>query len=124
MNSDVSYEVIKINEKKILVRRFSGSVKLDDIIFSFKFIIEQNLLEGVSGVITDFINSNIEFSFADLREIANRIKSNPKLKGLKYAVVVDPPQKVVFPLMVGNQNPDLGVKPFSSEESAINWILE
>lgn len=124
MQSKVTYDIIKVGSQEIIIRKFFGSVNLDDIISSFKFISENMLNEKKAGVVTDFIDAYIDFGFADLREIVNYIKSDKKISILKLAVVVDSPKKVIFPMMVQNNNPDLGIKPFSSKDAAIKWILE
>ena len=109
--------------EEILVRKFEGKIHVEDIIGSWKYLIENNMItDNHKGVITDVCKCELDFKQESFRKLLEYIKKNPLLKELKHAVVCDSPNNIVFPYMAEDER-DLNVKPFSTFESATNWIL-
>jgi len=52
------------------------------------------------------------------------LKANPFFSKIKLAVICDTPNKIVFP-MIGEYNiRELKIRPFTTLEKSIEWILE
>lgn len=112
-------------EDEVLIRKFKGKIYVDDIISSWEFAIENNLIEEhLKGVISDFTQAEFNMSFSDLEKIIAYVKKNKVLRDLKLAVLINSPDKIVFPAFAAHQHPEIDVRPFSTKQAAIEWINE
>ena len=118
---EYSYDVS--NGVEIIIRKFYGEIIANDIIESFSYLVDNNLFkDNCIGVISDFCNATIDMKTKDLKEVVNYIKQNRKLNNLKFATVVDTPDKSIFPFLAQSEL-DVQVRPFSTLEAAKKWIL-
>ncbi len=119
----VEYTYENINGKGIMIRKFYGKIEVDDIINSFIYIIDNKLFkDDCIGVISDFCNAAIDMEAKDFKEVINYIKQNSKFNNMKFATVVDTPNKSIFPLLAQTEL-DVQVRPFSTIEAAKEWII-
>jgi len=123
----MKYKVIykSIDDGKVLIRTFKGTITVDDIISSWKHILEQILiLEKHKGVITDYRESDelSTIKFEDTKDIKKYIEENFEVfKNLKLAVVIDSP-KIVVPILFMDDFPQLNMEIFSTMRAAKHWI--
>ena len=108
----------------VLVRNFSGLVDVQEIIDSWKSLEENNLISNKTrGVINILTDCELNMGISGFNELMNYLKENQKLKCLKLAVVCTDPKTIVFPVLAETYETEIKIKPFSSENAAINWIL-
>lgn len=121
----VNTKYIDCNSKRILVRTFHGEVTFADIISSWDSCINNNYInDDVIGVISDFNDGSLMSSFSDVgfEKIIAYIKTNKTFNKLKLAVIIDSPEKIVFPIIGQEKLPERQIKPFSTEKAAVEWI--
>ncbi|HPE58375.1 MAG TPA: hypothetical protein P5514_10935 [Bacteroidales bacterium] len=110
---------------EILVRDFSGEVGIDQILNSWNLLLRSRLLtDDTIGVINNLVNCELKLTIESFGKLTDFLKLNPRLRELKLAVVTDKPNVIVFPMMGEVQQKILKIKPFTTEEAAINWIME
>ena len=119
----VSYDLIANKGSQIIVRKFSGEIHVEDILQSFRYIHEHLLNDQIIGIVTDFNDCIMSLSMLDLQQVIQYIKKTSEYHGIKLAVVVDTPDKIVFPLMAQAKTQEAIIKPFSTIDSALNWIF-
>ncbi len=119
----VVYTYDKINGNEIITRKFYGKIEMNDIIDSFVYLIDSNLIkDNCIGIISDFCNATVEISIKDFKKVIDFIKQNKKVRDLKLATVVDTPEKSVFPFLAQDVL-NIQVSPFSTNEAAKKWII-
>ncbi|MCK5137252.1 MAG: STAS/SEC14 domain-containing protein [Bacteroidales bacterium] len=108
---------------KVIIRRFSGEVSLDDMINSWKEIFNKiEDLSGYKGVITLFENVVMPGDPGNVNEMSDFLnKYSDRLKNLKVAIVLDHPV-ISNAVMVDHMVKHLQVRPFVTEEAAFRWI--
>ena len=110
--------------ESILIRDFIGEVNVEDIIESWEYFINNNLLDtNVKGVVNNMISCNLNIDMESFGALMAYMKEHKYLKGIKIAVVCDVPEKLVFPMLAEHRNSALQIKPFSSVKAASNWII-
>ena len=67
--------------------------------------------------------AEMEFSMETFQQLMVFVKSLPWVKKIKIAVIVDSASKIVYPMMASNDK-DLNIQPFSTFESARDWLLQ
>jgi len=108
----------------ILVRVFSGRVEIGDILNSWKSIGDSPLLtHQINGIINDLSNCELCMDMEGFKKLIEFLKDQDYLKTVKLAVITDSPQTIVFPMLGETQEKDLMIKPFCTEQAAVNWIL-
>ena len=119
----VEYTYENINGKEIITRKFHGKIDADYIISSFVYLIDNNLIkDNCIGVISDFCNATIEMKIKEFKKVIAFIKQNKKASDLKFAAIVDTPDKSVFPF-IAQTVLNIQVRPFSTNEAAKKWII-
>jgi hypothetical protein len=51
------------------------------------------------------------------------LKKEDSIKKIKLALISDNPETMVFPFLGENRESELKIKPFSTMEAAVNWII-
>ena len=51
------------------------------------------------------------------------LKKQDYLSKIKLAVICDNPRTIIFPTLGERQEQELQIKPFSTMEAAVDWIL-
>ncbi len=109
----------------IFYKYYSGEIALDDILNSWKILIEKDYIpKEVKGFILDYRKSalNMDASEANgIKEFYNRHLS--VFKDKKIALIMLEPNQVIFPMLVAASNPKYYPKVFSTEEAAVSWVL-
>jgi len=121
---EVTYDIITKNDLKVVIRKFNGIVDVEDVLDSFKYIQKEMLDEKVLGVVTNFDESVMNINLSQLQEVIKYLKTTPEFHQVKLAVVVNSPDKIVIPMMAQAKTEEAIIKPFSSENAAVNWIFE
>jgi hypothetical protein len=74
-------------------------------------------------MVLDMSKARFKMQPGDGLNIIDYTASVPLLAPLKYAIIVDTPEKIIFPLLGGIQREGAKLKPFSTDQAAIKWIL-
>lgn len=122
----MGFEYIKHERypKEILIRNFVNDVCVNDIIDSWKYLIENKLIDkSIKGVINNLTECNLFLDFNSFQILLSFLKEQESLKGIKLAVICDTPGKTVFPILGGLETDELEIKPFSTVEAAVSWIM-
>lgn len=122
MNYSVEYRSNK--ESTILIRTFSGVVKMADVISSWDYVLSKHLLKKEhKGVISDYRGSDLIVGIEDVVKLKEFLCDNPNtFKTLKLAQVIDT-TIIVFPILFVDKYPEILSKPFSTIEAAEMWIM-
>jgi len=117
--------VIDIHEQGgVIVRRFKGDVCFEDMIESWKLLlVKYPDLEAYKGILTSFQEADIRDEDVNMNIMVEFLKKHlDKLEDLKLAMVLDTPM-VTNTIIMGERMKSLQIKPFSTEEAALKWIL-
>ena len=110
--------------ESILIRDFTGNVTIDDIIGSWDYLIENNIIKPtIKGVINNISGCVLHMDMDGFSMLMNYLKKNEVLRRIKLAVVCDSPKMIVFPTLAEVEETELRVKPFTTEEAAVYWIM-
>jgi len=109
--------------QNILIRNFEGIVTVDDIIYSWKDCIEQEMInENCKGVISDFLQAYLQVSKADLKTFEKFYDEYEKLfTKVKITQIIDS-SLIAFPILLEYQYKKNKSKAFSTVEAATDWI--
>ena len=108
----------------ILIKKFCGEVNVDTIIDSWIDMINQNLIMKThKGVINDLVNCKLIMNHPGFEKLIAFLKSQKLLRSLKLAVICDSPDKIVYPMLGESVEKELKIKPFTTIDAAINWII-
>jgi len=111
--------------ESILIRNFVGKVTYQDIIDSWEYLHKNKLItKKIKGVINNFYDCELQMDLESFKNVLSYIKKQDFLKTIKIAVVSDSPKIIVFPFLANENQGDLKIKPFSTSEAAINWVLK
>ena len=120
----ISYKYHKNYTQSILIRNFDGKISVDDIIGSWEFLIDNGMIPGqLEGIISDLTNCDLNMDLNDFYKLINYLRNNAQLRKLKQAVVSQNPQTIVFPTLGEQNEHDCKIRPFSTEQAAVNWII-
>ena len=109
---------------KILVRDFFGKVDVETIIESWNYLLDNELLtQSHVGVINNLLGCELQMNFDSFQTLLNFLKSKRIFRKLRLAVICHNPENIVFPTIGEFEEKELKIKPFTTEDSAINWIL-
>lgn len=119
------YQNLEYPSGLILVREFKDNVNVDHIIESWEYLIANQILtERHIGVINDLCKASLDMNMDSFARLIHYLKANPYFSKIKLAVICDTPNKIVFP-MIGEYNiRELKIRPFTTVEKSIEWILE
>lgn len=111
------------NYEDIIIRKFSNDVCLEDILDSWKKLIENNLItEKTIGILNDLSECKLCLNKDNFKKLICYLKSVDIIKCKKLAVVCDNPKYIIFPMMAENNETELKIKAFSTIEAATEWI--
>lgn len=110
--------------KEILFRSFAGNLTANAEIQMLQYAVDNGFInDRVSGMVIDVSKARFTMEPSDGLKIIDYTASIPKLAPLKYAIIVDTPEKIIFPLLGGIKRQEAKLRPFSTEQAAIKWIL-
>ena len=119
MRMKISIEV----QNQVIFRRFSGEVCIDDMIQSWKEIFSTyDDLGAYKGIVTSFLAADIKHEDSNLNVIVEYLKEYlDSLRGMKMAIVMDTPL-VTNTIIMNQKMKNMHIRPFSTEEAALEWI--
>lgn len=117
-------ENLGTHSDSILIRKFIGDVSVQDIIESWVDLKENGLIQSkLKGIVNDLRDCNLNMDMHSFKLVIKYLKSNSDIMVLRHAVISDSPGIIVFPTLAEGQEKELRIKPFSTIESATEWIL-
>ncbi|MFC0875838.1 hypothetical protein ACE01N_04550 [Saccharicrinis sp. FJH2] len=120
----IHYEQQNYPSGTILIRDFEGNVEVEDIIESWKFLLTNNMLgENVLGVINNICACNLRMDMNSFQYLIAYLKTEDAFKRIRLAVICEDPKKIIFPSM-GEFIQDLQIKPFTTYDAAVDWIIK
>lgn len=120
----IAYKYHEQYKNSILIRKFHGNINVIDIIESWNFLINHKLITpNILGVINDLQKCNLMLDFDSFETLTDFLKRHEQLRRLRLAVIIDTPEKIVFPMLGENHEKELKIKPFSTIEAATKWII-
>lgn len=120
----INYSYERIDGKEIIIRELKGDISATEIIDSFKYIIEHKITNDCVGIITETSEAQFRFSIREFGRILHFLKLTKKIKSLKLAIIVNTPNKIIFPMIAGKKIPFLQIRPFSGKEAALTWMVK
>lgn len=111
--------------ESILFRKFFGYVGIDEIIASWDSLVKSDLLQATTkGVITDLTECSLKMAPSSINYLIEYMERKVVLHGLKIAVISDSPENIVFPILGESLGVKIKIKPFSTSDAAVKWILQ
>ncbi|MFZ5942410.1 MAG: hypothetical protein ACOYXB_17720 [Bacteroidota bacterium] len=108
----------------ILIRDFTGKVDVDQIIASWEYLMENRMLgENIRGVINNLSTCELEMNMESFKKLIAYLGTHQEFSRIKLAVITANPKVVVFPALGENIRKNLSIRPFSTEEAAVFWIV-
>ena len=121
----VKYSYIDFFDHRILYREFTEDLGVDDLLISFKEILDKDMLAGKTcGVITDLRGVRLDVNPKVFKKISSFFKENPEYYNYKLGAITDSPTQVVLATIVGNFSKKLKVKPFSTYQGCFKWMTQ
>jgi hypothetical protein len=123
MSCKIEYSENK--ELKILTRTFIGCVHMEDVINSWKYLIDNKIIAPSHiGVVSDFRKADIKLDrgVGEIYKLENFFKENINIfKNLRLTQIIITPI-IALPMLFEIEITDFKSKPFSTIEAAIDWI--
>lgn len=123
----MSIEYIKhdLHPESILIRNFFGKVDVNNIIDSWEYLHKNKLIDkNIKGIINNLTGCELIMDMESFKILIAYLKKEDSIKKIKLAVISDIPETIVFPFLGENQESELKIKPFSTMEAAVDWILK
>lgn len=122
--AEFEYKQQQVLGKKFLVRNVVGTFTVQDEIDMLKYALGHHLIdEEITGMVIILNDTEFDFEVGEGHRIIDYCASDPLLARLKYALVVDTPEKIIHPLVGNIYSSEAKLRPFSTEEAAIEWII-
>lgn len=120
----IEYKNHELYPESILIREFVGKVSVNDIIESWDHIIANKLIkDSTRGIINNLLGCELQMDMDSYKVLIAYLKKQEYLKGIKLAVLCDDPRTIVFPALGERKEPQLRIKPFSTLDAAIKWVV-
>jgi hypothetical protein len=108
----------------ILIRNFIEKINVSDIIDSWEYLIENKMITGtLKGVINNLQDCELQMDINSFKTLIAYLKRNDCLSKIKLAVICDNPKTIVFPMLGEKEEHELKIRPFSTLEAAVHWII-
>lgn len=121
----IAYKNHKVFPNNIYYRDFKGTVNVREIIMSWEFLLNNDLIkEETKGIINNLNDCELDMDMDSFQTLMNYLKAHAEFKHLKLAVICTDPRKIVFPVLGEKMEKTLKIKPFASEDAAVSWIME
>ena len=107
----------------VIVHRFSGEVRLEDMIESWnRLFANYTNLKDYKGVLFIFLDAEVKHEDENLNLLVEYLKGYlDYLRDLKIAIVMDTPM-VTSTIIIGERIKRLQIKPFATEKAALEWV--
>ena len=110
--------------ESILIRKFAGVVDIEEILNSWEYLIDNNMIHAnLKGVINNISSCDLSIDMDGFKSLIEYLKSTAKLRQIKLAVICTDPNKIIFPILGENIEKELRIKTFSTTEAAEKWIM-
>lgn len=120
----ILYRNHEVYPESILIRDFTNKVSVDEIIRSWEYLIENNMINpSIKGVINNIAGCELEMTIDSFEILIDYLKMKKIFNNIKLAVICDNPKTIIFPILGAIDVKELKIKPFSTFASAENWIL-
>ena len=118
-------EISTHEQNGVIVRNFSGSVNYQDIVNSWNLFFEKyENLENYKGIVQNYLDAEFDPKEVNLNELVDYLKEHlGQLKEFKIGVVMDTPL-VTHTIIMSTKASPLQIRPFSSTEAALSWIMQ
>ena len=121
----IKYNKHDLYPDSILVRDFIGEVSVKEIIESWEYLIGNNLIkDSTKGVINNLLGCDLCMDMDSFKILISFLKQQKHLSRIKLAVVCDKPETIVFPALGERKEPELHIKPFSTMDAAVSWVMD
>ncbi len=121
----IKYRNHELHPESILIRDFDEEVSMKEIIESWEYLISENLInDSTKGVINNISGCALLMDMEGFKVVLDYMKQQDILKKVKLAVVCDDPKTIVFPALGERMENELRIKPFSTMNAAVNWVLD
>lgn len=111
--------------KNIYVREFKGMVDVSEIIASWEDLLNNKLItKHIKGIINDLTECELRMDMDSFHNLIVYLKGHDEFSKIKLAVISGDPKIIVFPTLGEQDAKGLKIKPFTTEEAAVEWIME
>lgn len=109
----------------ILFKYYYGLITIEDIESSWDYAFKNGLIpKDVKGFILDYRNSNFNMEVEEYNKIAYFYKKHIEVfENCKIAILTEEPKDIVIPILVNSKDQGYSSRPFSTLNSAIDWVL-
>lgn len=122
--SSFEYNSMEFESGSILIRKFHGKVNVSEIISSWEYLLNSKILTDKHlGVINDLTDGDLEMDQGCFLDLIAYLKKNPIFIRMRLAVICDTPEKIVFPSIGEYTVKELYIRPFTTVDAAVGWIL-
>lgn len=124
--SDIAKFKFEFDSKTgILYKYYYGSTTIDDLISSWDYGFENNLIPAtVKGFILDYREASFCFNSSDWEKIPDYYRQHLSIFGnRKIAIITLNPKDIIVPFLVKRYDNGYQSEPFSTTEAAIYWVL-
>ncbi len=114
------------SELNILYKNYYGPISIENIFSSWEYAFNNEVIPNdVKGFILDFRKSSFDFKTERFIEIVDFYKRNIEIYGgKKVALISTNPSDLVIPILFNSKDKGYSSKSFSTQEAALDWILE
>jgi hypothetical protein len=120
----IFYKKHELYPEWILIRDFTEKVSVDEIIDSWEYLLETGMISStVKGVINNLSGCDLRMDLTGFKTLTDYLKKKESLRRIKLAVICDNPKTIVFPVLGEFQEKELKIRPFTTLEAAVEWII-
>jgi hypothetical protein len=122
--SEFKHSLQSIYGEEILFRSFQGVFTAEKEIQMLQSALDEGLIgDKLKGTVIDFCSAQFNMEIGDVYKIIDFVNSKKSLRHLKFAIIVDTPEKIIHPLLGGIYKENIKVEPFSTREAAIEFVI-
>lgn len=112
------------SETQIFYKTYSGDVSFQDVMDSWNEIIGSNSIpDGTTLFLLDYLSATYLPAEHGVKELVKFYKAyNHIFVNCKMALLMDKPDQVIVPILVGDELPTTFFKPFCTQEAAVTWL--
>ena len=124
MNTKYKFENDHTN--KIFYKHFFGTITIEDILTSWDEAITERIIPvGTKRFIINFKYGTAIYKPENPKLLANYYNGRPEtFKGARIAIVTVKPEDIIVPMLLKQEKGLFSLAPFSTEEAAIEWVME
>lgn len=109
---------------KVIILKFEGDVYLESIIESWNKVLSgHEESAAIQGIVTDFLDAKLQLDGKNMILLVEYLTGNmDRLEGMKFAFVLDT-HHVCNIMIIDRMIKQLHIRPFSTREAAMSWII-